>query len=241
MSRAWPLANRRRCSDEPSRPRHLRHGRRRSSRHASTRRSPLLPVPTGETFCQQAPPAFEAHGSGDHEEALAISPLSPSGRFGRRVSCHQPDPRVRPRRPDPAPVGGSLRLPSVLHVGTSRTARSIVLAMSCTSRVPSPSRGRWLSSWSALHRRRLTRRTLRASTPDEPRTGRSNRAGGGCAAPLQIGLSAAGASRRQFRRAQVSGCSHISSLRSRWPAVRAISPAVRDRSFEGGPPVGGGE
>jgi len=32
----------------------------------------LLSVPSGEAFFQQAGPAFEAYGSGDHEEALAI-------------------------------------------------------------------------------------------------------------------------------------------------------------------------
>jgi len=32
----------------------------------------LLSVPSGEAFLQQAGPAFEAYGSGDHEEALAI-------------------------------------------------------------------------------------------------------------------------------------------------------------------------
>jgi pimeloyl-ACP methyl ester carboxylesterase len=32
----------------------------------------LLSVPSGEAFLQQVGPAFEAYGSGDHEEALAI-------------------------------------------------------------------------------------------------------------------------------------------------------------------------
>jgi pimeloyl-ACP methyl ester carboxylesterase len=32
----------------------------------------LLSVPAGEAFLQQAAPAFEAYGSGDHEKALAI-------------------------------------------------------------------------------------------------------------------------------------------------------------------------
>jgi pimeloyl-ACP methyl ester carboxylesterase len=39
----------------------------------------LLSVPSGEAFFQQAGPAFEAYGSGDHEEALAIFMTAVSG------------------------------------------------------------------------------------------------------------------------------------------------------------------
>jgi 3-oxoadipate enol-lactonase len=39
----------------------------------------LLSVPAGEAFFQQAGPAFDAYGSGDHEEALAIFMSAVSG------------------------------------------------------------------------------------------------------------------------------------------------------------------
>jgi len=39
----------------------------------------LLSVPSGEAFFQQAGPAFEAYGSGDHEDALAIFMSAVSG------------------------------------------------------------------------------------------------------------------------------------------------------------------
>jgi pimeloyl-ACP methyl ester carboxylesterase len=39
----------------------------------------LLSVPAGEAFFQQAGPAFEAYGRGDHEEALAIFMSAVSG------------------------------------------------------------------------------------------------------------------------------------------------------------------
>src|SRR2546425_986433 len=43
------------------------------------RRVPAAPFRSGEAFLQQARPAFEAYGSGDHEEALAIFISAASG------------------------------------------------------------------------------------------------------------------------------------------------------------------
>lgn len=132
----------------------------------------MLSVPSGEAVLQQAGPAFEAYGSGDHEGAWAMFLSAASGLD--RATC-----RTVIEKRVPGAVAQAVK--------DADTLFGVELpAISCTCSVPSPSRRRWPSSrgatrWPVTDRADAAGRAASGwsgSATDTPSAGRRMPAGG---------------------------------------------------------------
>jgi pimeloyl-ACP methyl ester carboxylesterase len=115
----------------------------------------LLSVPSGEAFFQQAEPAFDAYGSGDHERAIARFMSVVGGcdwtMCGRSSTSVCPEPwRRRSRTPTPSSVSGFLPWPSGRSVPNSPLPFA---APCCRCSGRRPNRCGWRSPRSSARRR----------------------------------------------------------------------------------------